>query len=724
MVCAVTLCAHAVCGAGASRTGAKAAGHSLTHYVDPFIGTSYHGHVFLGANVPFGFVQLGPTQYNQGWDWCSGYHYSDSTLIGFSHTHLSGTGCGDLGDLLFLPKLQPNAANDVRFSHEHETARPGYYAVRLADGIEVELTATLRTGLHTYRFPATATQPTLRVNLKRGIGWDSWQRSAIQMLSDTVMAGHRISRGWAPRQHLYYYAVLSRPVVSATFQDDTIAQLTFAPGPQPLKVRVGLSAVSVDNARLNLEAESPHWDFGRQAAQADSAWQLELQRIAITGATPQQRRIFYTALYHTMIAPSVFCDVNGQYRGSDEGVYQASGYTNLTTFSLWDTYRALHPLFTLIRPDMQHSFAQTMINIYRQQGRLPVWHLMGNETDCMVGNPAIPVLADIVMKGFPIDRRAAFEAMKASAMLDIRSMGLLKQYGYIPYDKEPSNETTAKGLEYAIADGGIAKVARILGDTVASRYFLERSKSYARYFDPHTCFMRGLSSTGRFSEPFNPFRAVPGKGDYTEGNAWQYAWLVPHDVKGLMSLFGSERRFAEKLDSLFVIDGDMGKDAAPDVSGLIGQYAHGNEPSHHIIYLYNYAGQPWKAASRLRQVMNTLYTDLPDGLCGNEDVGQMSAWYVLSSVGLYQVDPSGGCFVIGSPLFGSASINVGGGKTFRVVARDNSAKNIYVQSVRLNGQPYSKSYVTFSDIARGGVLELQMGSKPSRTWGVKPGDRP
>ena len=457
-------------------------------------------------------------------------------------------------------------------------------------------------------------------------------------------------------------------------------------------------------------------------AEADAAWNRELSKAKIETQDSVARRIFYTAMYHTMTAPSVFSDVNGEYRGADGKIHQGD-FTNYTTLSLWDTYRAAHPLMTLIHTDMLSDMAQTFINIYRQQGRLPVWHLMGNETDCMVGNPGIPVLADLVLKGYVKDKEAAYEALKQTALKEERGLGLLKKYGYLPYDKDPEMETVAKGLEYALADACIAKVARLLGKKADATYFERRSKSYRKYFDKQTGFMRGIGSDGKFRKPFNPFSTVHRQDDYTEGNAWQYTWLVPHDVHGLVRLFGSEKNFVTKFDSLFVVSGDLGDNASPDISGLIGQYAHGNEPSHHVLYMYNYVGQPWKAARLLRQTMKEMYKDDYDGLSGNEDVGQMSAWYVLSAMGLYQVEPAGGKYIIGSPLFDSAEMNVGKGKSFRIVCKDNSKENIYVQSALLNGKPYSKSYIRYEDMIKGGVLELQMGSQPSR-WGTRPADRP
>ena len=693
-----------------------------TQYVNPFIGTGGHGHVFLGANVPFGNIQAGPTQKKQGWDWCSGYHYSDSTVIGFGQMHLSGTGIGDLGDVSLLPMTNPSQ-REVKFSHRAEYVRPGYYSVMLASGIRVELTATQRVAFHRYSFPADATKGYIALNLAQGIGWDKMTSCKFKQESDKIITGFRMSEGWAKDQRVYFVAEFSEPVKLEENERDTIGIFSVASTNQPLLVKVGISAISVENARENLQQELPGWNFASVVAKANADWNRELSKIAIKTQDERAKRIFYTALYHTMIAPSVFSDVNGEYRGAD-GKTHKGDFTDYTTFSLWDTYRAAFPLMTLIQPEMQRDLAETMLHIFKQQGKLPVWHLMGNETDCMVGNPGIPVLVDIALKGFNVDKKAVFEAVKASAMRDERGMGLLKKYGYIPCDLDPEKETVAKGLEYALADACIAKLAKQLGKTEDYKYFYKRSQSYRDfYFDKQTKFMRGVTSDHKFREPFDPFSTVHRQDDYTEGNAWQYVWLVPHDVHGLVAAFGGEKPFVSKLDSLFIVNGDMGADASPDITGLIGQYAHGNEPSHHILYMYNYVGQPWKGADKIRYVLANLYHDDFDGLSGNEDVGQMSAWYILSSVGFYQVDPAGGRYVFGSPLFDEATLNVGNGKTFRIVAHNNSSENKYIQSAKLNGKPYTRSYIDFKDIVRGGTLEFVMGNKPSQ-FGVKPSDRP
>ncbi len=721
---------------------------NLTGYVDPYIGTGDHGHVFMGANVPYGLVQLGPTQYSQGWDWCSGYHISDSTIIGFGHMHLSGTGIGDLGDISFMPVIGdvnlergklPDESSGIYsyFSHDKETAKPGYYSVHLDRfGIDVELTATQRVGFHKYTFPENK-DARIVVDLVHGIGWDSPQEGYLVQENDSVVSGYRYSKGWANDQRIYFTAVFSKPISEFSVYDTTALQegnsitvrrafgvVKFGEtGPnESLFAKVALSPVSIENAKANMTSELPAWDFEGTIATADRKWNEALNKIVVTSDNQADLRTFYTALYHSMTAPSIFADVNGDYWGTDKQVHSNNSFTNYTTFSLWDTYRAAQPLMTIIHPEMCNDIVNTFLKIFEQQGKLPVWHLMANETDCMVGNPGIIVLADLLLKGHVSDKEAAFEAMKTSALLDERGLGLLKEYNYIPSDKE--NESVAKALEYAIADWCIAQVAKELGKTEDYEMFLKRSQTYARYFDKDTRFMRGVTSEGNFRVPFSPFASTHREDDYTEGNAWQYTWLVPHDVNGLINLFGSEEAFTEKLDSLFIVEGDLGEEASPDISGLIGQYAHGNEPSHHIVYLYPYVGQQWKTAEKVRQILTELYFDKPAGLSGNEDVGQMSSWYILSSLGFYPVAPAGGDYVFGSPLIKEAVLQVGNGKTFTVTAHNNSKENIYIQQVKLNGQPHTKSYINHKDIVAGGTLEFEMGPNPSSVFGTDKGDRP
>ncbi len=704
-----------------SATAVAATAQNLTQYVNQYVGTGGHGHTFMGANVPFGLVQLGPTEPTRGWDWCSGYYYDDDELIGFGHMHLSGTGIGCLGDVAFLP-VKDFKQTSTRFKHEAEKVHPGYYSVQLTDpNVLVELTATERCGFHRYTFKDGA-KAQLALDLSQCIGWDKLNDCLLTQESTTRLTGFRRSNGWAADRRIYFSIDFSQPVTVHRLDSMERVVVSVADNTKPLLVKVALSPVSIDKAKLNMQAEMAGWDFDATVKAADDAWNRELARIQIQTNDQTKKRVFYTAMYHLMTSCSKFNDVDREYRGADGKVHKAD-FTNYTTLSLWDTYRAAHPLMTVAFPEMQRDFAQTFLNIYKQQGRLPVWHLMGSETDCMVGNPGAIVLADLTMKGFVEDKELALEALKATQMKDIRSLGLLKEHGYIPWNLEPENETVAKALEYCAADDGVAKVAKLLGKSDDYEYFFNRSRSYKKYYDPETRFMRAVGTDGKFRLPFNPFFAEHRTNDYTEGNAWQYTFLVPHDVKGLINLFGSDKAFMSKLDSLFFVEGWAGDNASPDMSGMTGQYAHGNEPSHHVIYMYNYAGRPDKAAPLLRKMLNEMYLDQPDGLSGNEDVGQMSAWYILSSVGLYQVDPVGGRFVIGSPLFDKATVNVGAGKTFTVVAKNNSDRNIYVQSARLNGKALKNSYIEFNDIRHGGTLELVMGPKPSK-WGAAPACRP
>ncbi len=727
---------------------AKNQQENLARYVDPFIGTGFHGHVFVGANVPFGAVQLGPGNLSEGWDWCSGYHISDSTIVGFQHTHLSGTGIGDLGDISLMPttgpvKVRKGSIKNMQsgyvslFSHHDETVRPGYYAVKLKRyQIGVKLTATERVGFHEYTFPKS-NEAHILIDLQEGIGWDRPVETSIQQVNETTLTGYRFSTGWAKDQRIFFAAVFSKPIKNFSVYDSVMAKTGTALTGKKVKgvfnfvtsegekvlVKVGISPVSIENAMMNIRAEIPGWNFNQVVAAADQAWEKQLQKVQVKTANESQKKVFYTALYHTMIAPSIFNDHNGDYCGTDKKVHAKAAFTNLTTFSLWDTYRALNPLYTLIQPEKISDIINSMLAIYQQQGKLPVWHLMGNETNTMVGYSAVPVVADAYLKGFKgFDAGLAFEAVKASAMDNDRGIKYVKKLGYIPADS--SVESVAMGLEYSIDDSGIAAMAKKMGRTDDYQYFSKRAQNYRNYFDPKTHFMRARLNQNQFRTPFSPFESRHAVGDYTEGNAWQYTWLVPQDVKGLIALQGGDQAFTRKLDSLFIAKGSMGKESSPDISGLIGQYAHGNEPSHHITYLYAYAGQPWKTAEKVRFIMDNFYTDKPDGIIGNEDVGQMSAWYVLSALGFYQVNPTSGVYVFGSPLFNEATVKLAQGKMLHIVAKNNSAKNMYIQNASFNGIKYTRSYITYQDLVQGGDLVFEMGSKPSTTWGTLAADRP
>ena len=703
-----------------------AAEENYTRFVDPKIGTGGHGHVFVGANVPFGMVQVGPTSIPQAWDWTSGYHASDSTVIGFSHTHLSGTGIGDLFDITVMPvtgevtyargeEKDPASGMWSYADRTKEITKPGYYSVPLTRyGITAEMTATERVGLHRYTFPASDAAAVV-FDLENGGCWDKATQTHLEKEGDSRITGWRYSTGWAKDQRVYFVAEFSKPFAKFETVGDKYARASFATtdGEQVL-VKVALSPVSVEGAKANLAAELPGWDFDATVKAADAKWNAELSKVKVTTTDETARRIFYTSLYHTMVAPSLFCDVNGDYYGSDHEIHRNADFTNYTTFSLWDTYRAAMPLMTILHPEKMPDIIRTMLAIADEQGRLPVWHLWGNETDCMVGNPGIPVVADAIVKGIEgFDREKAFEAIKKTATNPDRGNGLRMQYGYIPCDL--FNEAVAYDMEYALADGAAARAAEVLGRMEDAKFFEERSHSYRNYFDPSTRFMRGRDSRKGWRTPFDPFHSTHRADDYCEGNAWQYTWLAPHDVEGLQGCFGSRAKLIEKLDSLFIVSPVIqGGNTSPDISGLIGQYAHGNEPSHHILYLYTMLGQPWKTADKVREVLTTLYHDAPDGLSGNEDVGQMSAWYILSSLGMYEAEPAGGRYWFGSPLFDRAELKVEGG-VFTITAENNSAENKYIQRVWLDGQLYTKPWIAHADVVRGGELRFEMGAEP-KVW--------
>lgn len=712
----------------------------VLQYVDPLIGSGGHGHVTVSASVPFGFVQLGPSSIPQDWDWCSGYHRSDSTVIGFPHTHLSGTGIGDLHDITVMPVVgnvtyargtedAPNSGLWSYADRRREVARPGYYATHLLRyDIGVELTATARTGLHRYTFPASQ-ESAIVFDLVNGGCWDRVTDAGVWVVNDSTIEGMRWSRGWASLHPVYFRAVFSRPFRRAHLiadgqevtGDSVHAQRVFARfdfdtrAGEQVMLKVGLSATSVEGAARNLAAEQTGWDFEGTVNRAQQAWRDQLAKVQIQSHDPRVLRCLYTALYHTMIAPSVFNDVDGSYRGSDRRVHADPGFTNHTTYSLWDTYRAAHPLMTIIHNDRLPDIINTMLRIYQEQCKLPVWHLMGCETNCMVGNPAVPVVADAITKDIPgFDRQLALEAMEQSMLLDERGLRWHNTLGYIPCDSMKT-ESVAFELEYELADWALAQAALKLGRRDLYDRHLALSRQYRNLFDSGTGFIRARDGAGRFLEPFDPFIQRHQHDEYCEGNAWQYSWLVPHDIEGLVALYGSREHLLARLDSLFVASGDMGPEAASDMTGLIGQYVHGNEPSHHIIYFYTMLGQPWKTADRVRQVLNTLYDDTPEGLSGNEDVGQMSAWYILSALGFYQVEPAGGRYYFGSPIIDGATLRVAGG-TFKITVKNNSDRNRYIQSIRLNGKHYRKPYINHADLACGGTLQITMGSKPKCWW--------
>lgn len=718
---------------GSSQKGQEM--EDLTQFVDPRIGTGGHGHVFYGANVPYGFIQLGPTSIPQSWDWVSGYHVSDSTVIGFPHTHLSGTGIGDLHDINVMPVVgEVTYSRGDASSYEtglwsysdrsKEVVTPGYYRTHLSRyNVDVELTATKRVGFHKYTFLGNES-PAIVFDMVNGGCWDKTTEAVIRVVNDSTVSGYRYSKGWADDQRVFFRAEFSRKFDNVEFiVNDSVkegdmakgaqlfARVNFAAGNQePVYMKVALSPTSEEGAQLNMQTELSGWDFEKTIADAKAAWNKELNKVKVYTTDEASKKIFYTSLYHTLFAPSEFCDVNGDYYGVDKQMHKGEGFVNYTTFSLWDTYRAAQPLMTILHPEKMSDVINTMLHIHQQQGKLPVWHLMGCETNCMVGNPGVPVVADAILKDIKgFDTELAFKALKESSMLPERGMEHRIEYGFIPADK--MTEAIAYDMEYAIADWAVAQAAQKLGKQEDYEYFLKRSKSYKNYFDASTGFMRGKMLDGSWRTPFSPYASSHREDDYCEGNAWQYTWLVPHDVEGLVECFGSKEAFVNKLDSLFLANGDMGEASSPDISGLIGQYAHGNEPSHHTVYLYTLVGQPWKTADRIKEILHTMYTDQPDGLSGNEDVGQMSAWYILSSFGFYQVEPAGGKFVFGYPNFDKVEITVPAGKF--VIERENKGRqNNYIQGIVLNGTEYKKPWIEYADIMKGGELKFLMGDEP------------
>jgi predicted alpha-1,2-mannosidase len=716
-----------------------------TQYVDPFIGTAGHGHTFPGATMPFGMAQLSPDTRLTGWDGCSGYHYSDDIIYGFSHTHLSGTGISDYGDILLMPTVgdvyltakngeQPDDIKKgyaSRFTHQNETAQPGYYAVRLEDDkILAELTTTKRAGFHRYTYP-----PTDQANIIFDLAHrDKVINSYLRVTGGRSVVGWRRSEGWAKNQVIYFAAEFSQPFTTwGVALNDHIwpglrevrgqnvkAFFTFdASGGAPVTVKVGLSPVSVEGALKNLATELNHWNFDKARQDAEHAWNVELNKIGITGGTEAQLKNFYTALYHAMIAPNLFMDVDGKYLGRDFKIHQADGFDNYTVFSLWDTFRAAHPLYNIIDQKRVVDFIKTFLAQYEQSGRLPVWELAGNETDTMIGYHAASVIADAAAKGINgFDREQAFAAMKHSADLKHFGLDAYTDHGYMSMEEE--RESVSKTLEYAYDDWCIAEMARLLGHRSDYNRYIARAQFYKNVFDPESGFMRPRTNANWLA-PFDP-REV--NFNFTEANSWQYTFFVPQDVSGLIELMGGKQKFAGKLDQLFAASSKTtGRDQA-DITGLIGQYAHGNEPSHHMAYLYNYVNQPWKTQFRVRQILDNFYKAEPDGLIGNEDCGQMSAWYVLSAAGLYPVTPGSTVYAIGSPLFPEVRFNLENGKSFVITARGVSETNIYIQSARLNGNPYSKSYLTHEDLMAGGELAFEMGAQPNLKWGVGENDVP
>jgi predicted alpha-1,2-mannosidase len=706
----------------------------FTKYVDPFVGTGGHGHTFPGATVPFGMVQLSPDTRLHGWDGCSGYHYTDKKIYGFSHTHLSGTGCSDYGDILLMPtvgKVQfSNKKYSSSFKKKDEKASAGYYSVFLEKPkVEVELTSTTRTGLHKYTFPKSSSANIILDLTHR----DRVKDGEINISANNEVTGMRVSKEWADNQMLYFVIQFSKPFTqSGIAKADALnssskhetgsllkAFVSFETSDEEvIYARVGISAVSIEGARKNLEAEQPDFNFEKTRHNAEEAWNKELRKIEVDGKDEHNLRTFYTALYHCMIAPNTYQDVDGKYRGRDFKVHETKSFTYHTVFSLWDTYRALHPLLTLIDRKRTSDFINTFIKEYEEGGRLPVWELSSCETWCMIGYHSIPVIADAYLKGVPgFDAAKAFEAMKFSAMEDRNGLKCYKANGYIKC--EGDKENVSRTLEYGYDDWCIAMMAKKLGKQDDYNYFIKRAQSYKNLFDASTGFMRPRQES--FLTPFDPYSV---DRNYTEANAWQYSFYVPQDLSGQMKLLGGKEKLTAFLDSLFSASTKLTGHKQSDISGMIGQYVHGNEPSHQIAYEYNYAGQPWKTQAMTHKIMNEMYHDQPDGLAGNEDCGQMSAWYVLSALGFYPVCPGSDHYAIGSPLFDKAVVHLENGKSFSIQTQGNAAGKPYIQSATLNGAAYNKSFLKFEDIANGGALEFNMSAEPNKSWGSGEGDVP
>ncbi len=704
--------------------------------VDPMIGTGGHGHTFPGVSVPFGMVQLSPDTRLDGWDGCSAYHNSDSVIYGFSHTHLSGTGCSDYGDILLMPAIGPVklAGYGFRsaFRKMSEAASPGFYRVTLdKPNILAELTATARTGMHSYTFPASDYASIILDLVHR----DKVLESAVKITGNDEIEGYRISQAWAARQMVYFVVKFSKPFSSFAIEsnEEPLSSGTREANGTSLRagfrfltemgetilVKVGISGVSIDGARKNLEAENSGWDFQKVKNEAIAQWNRELGKIKVEDGSGEQMKVFYSALYHTMLQPNVYTDVDGQYRGRDLKTHQTDGFDYYTVFSLWDTYRAAHPLYTIIDQKRTTDFINTFIRQYEEGGILPVWELSSNETGCMIGYHAVPVIADAYLKGITgFNAEKAFEAMKHSAELDQLGLQNIKTKGYIPADQE--GESVSKTLEYAYDDWCIAMMAKAMGKEDDYKTYIRRAQNYKNVFDHSTGFMRAkLNETW-----FTPFDPAEVNFNYTEANAWQYSFYVPHDLEGLMILLGGRERFSQKLDALFSADSKTtGRDQA-DISGLIGQYAHGNEPSHHMAYLYDFAAEPWKTQALVHRICKEFYLDNPEGLIGNEDCGQMSSWFVMSSMGFYPVTPGSNVYAIGTPLFPRTTIKLENGKSFVVRANRLSEANYYIQSATLNGKPYPKCYLNHSDLMKGGEFVFNMGSEPNKAWGIGAGDFP
>ncbi|WP_106790795.1 GH92 family glycosyl hydrolase [Aquimarina sp. Aq78] len=704
---------------------------SLTSYVNTFIGTDGPGNTYPGATLPFGMVQLSPDIGIPGWDRIAGYYYKDSIISGFSHTHLTGTGAGDLYDILVMPtnsrfskKIKENNYKPFStYSHDKEFATPGYYTVDLLDyGIKAELTATNRVGIHRYTFPKD-TATAIHVDLGYAINWDKPTDTYIEKVDDKTIQGYRMSTGWAKDQRVYFVMQFSKPFT--TYQVFKNEELTTLPVQgtntkiilhynteenEQVIIKTGLSTASIKGAQESLNTEAPDFDFDHYIRKAQAIWERELQKIHITTTDKDKKSIFYTMMYQSMLAPTLLSDPDGNYKGANDSIVNVKGFNRYDTFSLWDTFRAAHPLYTIIQQERVPDMIQSILAHYKETGVLPVWSMQGNETNMMIGYHAVPVIVDAYFKGFQFDAKLAYKACKESAMVDDRQIDIYKNLGYIPVGEHHENWSVSKTLEYAYDDWCIAMFAKDLGKEEEYAYFMKRSENWKSLYNDKNNWIQPRDTLGKFIAPFSPKEYTPF---YCESNAWQYYWFVPQDIHGLIKKTGGKERFTQKLDSMFSYDPKPGDKLPIFSTGMIGQYAHGNEPSHHVAYLYNYVNQPSKTQELTHKILEGQYKNEPNGHCGNEDCGQMSSWYIFSSLGLYPVNPAQGVYHITAPIFKQTKIQLPEGKTFLITAKNLSKENRYIKNIRLNGELLDRMYITHKEIVNGGFLEFEMSNSPN-----------
>ena len=704
----------------------------LIDFVNPFIGTDGPGNTYPGATLPFGMVQLSPDIGIPGWDRIAGYYYKDSIITGFSHMHLSGTGAGDLYDILVMPtnskfdkRIKENSFKPFSsFSHQNEKASPGYYSVVLEDyDILAELTATNRAGIQRYTFPKDENSQ-IHIDLGYSLNWDRPTSTYIKVVNDSVVEGYRKSTGWAKDQRVYFVMKLSKPFKSyQLFQDDSLTEnsaegintrivLDYATSEkEQITLKTGLSTANIEGAYASLSTEAPHFDFDKYKNEAELVWEKQLQKIKIKTSVKDRKAIFYTMLYQSMLAPTLLSDPNGNYKGANGEVMKAEGFNRYDTFSLWDTFRAAHPLYTIVQPEKVPDFIRSLLAHYKETGLLPVWSMQGNETNMMLGYHSVPVVVDAYFKGFSFDVELAYEACRASAMANDRQIDVYRKLGYVPAGEENEDWSVSKTLEYAYDDWCIAMFAKDLGKEEDFRYFLQRSESWRNIYDEKTTFFRPKRDNGEFVADFIPKEYSKY---FSESNAWQYFWFVPQDIPGLIKRTGGKERFTRKLDSMFSYYPEAGDKLPIFSTGMIGQYAHGNEPSHHVAYLYNYVGEPWKTQEYVRKILESQYSNEPSGHCGNEDCGQMSSWYVLSAMGFYPVNPAQGVYLFGTPFLEKAEINTGK-NTFTIISKGLSDENKYIKNIKLNGKKLKRLFVTHREIINGGLLEFEMTNKPQKS---------